>query len=203
MRTDSVTLSDQALAQAANYIQSTYGDDYHQFRTYKTRSRNAQEAHEAIRPTDISRTPQSLRGLLEGDDFALYDLIWRRTVACQMADARVERTRVELEASLADRPDDSPAVMIANGQVVLFPGWYEVLPPRGDGQQLLPDVREGETARLLTFEPKRSESQPPPRFTEATLVKKLEDDGLGRPSTMQRSSKPSPTATTSAEADAR
>lgn len=183
MRTDSVTLSDQALAQSAEFIKTTYGDDYHQFRTYKTRSRNAQEAHEAIRPTDISRTPQSLRGVLDGDDFALYDLIWRRALACQMADARVERTRIELLAALPDRPEDDPAVMIANGQVVLFPGWYEVLPPRGDGQQLLPDVSEGASTKLVNFEPKRSESQPPPRYTEASLVKKLEDDGLGRPST--------------------
>ncbi len=183
MRTDSVTLSDQALAQASDYIKSTYGEDYHQFRTYKTRSRNAQEAHEAIRPTDIARTPESVRGLLDGDDFALYDLIWRRAVACQMADARVERTRIELTASLSDRPSDDPAVMIATGQVVLFLGWYEVLPPRGEGQQLLPDVAQGAAARLVQFEPRRSESQPPPRYTEASLVKKLEDDGLGRPST--------------------
>ncbi len=183
MRTDSVTLSDQALAQASSYIKNTYGEDYHQFRTYRTRSRNAQEAHEAIRPTDIARTPDSLRGLLDGDDFALYDLIWRRSVACQMADAQVERTRIELQASLPDRPDDNPAVMVANGQVVVFPGWYEVLPPRGDGQQLLPDVSQGDAARLASFEPRKSESQPPARYTEATLVKKLEDDGLGRPST--------------------
>jgi len=183
MRTDSVTLSDQALAQASSYIKSTYGEDYHQFRTYKTRSRNAQEAHEAIRPTDIARTPDSLRGVLDGDDLALYDLIWRRAVASQMADARVERTRIELEARLPERANDDPAVMVANGQVVVFPGWYEVLPPRGDGQQLLPDVAEGERAKLVGFESRQSESQPPARFTEASLVKKLEDDGLGRPST--------------------
>ncbi len=183
MRTDSVTLSDQALAQASDYIKSTYGEEYHQFRTYRTRSRNAQEAHEAIRPTDIGRTPDSLRRVLEGDDFALYDLIWRRAVACQMADARVERTRIELTARLTGRPNDDPAVMVANGQVVIFPGWYEVLPPSGDGQQLLPDVAEGERAKLDRFESRRSESQPPARYTEASLVKKLEDDGLGRPST--------------------
>ena len=183
MRTDSVTLSAQALAQTAEFIKTNHGEDYHQFRTYKTRSRNAQEAHEAIRPTDVARTPESLRSVLEGDDFALYDLIWRRAVASQMSDARVERTRIELQATLPDRPDDDPAIMLANGQVVIFPGWYRVLPPRGDGQQLLPDVNEGDRARLLEFEPRRSESQPPPRYTEATLVKRLEDDGLGRPST--------------------
>ena len=183
MRTDSVTLSDQALAQASELIKQSYGDEYHQFRTYKTKSRNAQEAHEAIRPTDMSRTPDSMRGLLDEDDLALYDLIWRRAVASQMADARVERTRVELEAALPDRLDDDSALMVANGQVVLFPGWYSVLPPRGDGQQLLPDVQREQSAHMLEFEPKRSESQPPPRYTEASLVKKLEDDGLGRPST--------------------
>ncbi|MXX81742.1 MAG: type I DNA topoisomerase [Chloroflexi bacterium] len=183
MRTDSVTLSDQALAQASSYIKSTYGEDYHQFRTYKTRSRNAQEAHEAIRPTDIARTPDSLRGVVDGDDLALYELVWCRAVASQMADARVERTRIELEARLPARSNDDPAVIVANGQVVVFPGWYEVLPPRGDGQQLLPDVAEGERARLVGYEPRQSESQPPARFTEASLVKKLEDDGLGRPST--------------------
>ena len=183
MRTDSVTLSNQALAQSADFIKSTFGEEYHQFRTYKTRSRNAQEAHEAIRPTDIARTPQSLRGALDDDELALYDLIWRRSLACQMADARVERTRIELLATLPQLPADDPAVMIANGQVVLFPGWYEVLPPRGDGQQLLPDVSEGALTRLVSFEPKQSESQPPPRYSEASLVKKLEEDGLGRPST--------------------
>ena len=166
-----------------DFIKSTFGEEYHQFRTYKTRSRNAQEAHEAIRPTDIARTPQSLRGALDDDELALYDLIWRRSLACQMADARVERTRIELLATLPQLPADDPAVMIANGQVVLFPGWYEVLPPRGDGQQLLPDVSEGALTRLVSFEPKQSESQPPPRYSEASLVKKLEEDGLGRPST--------------------
>ncbi len=183
MRTDSVTLSEQALKQASAYIKTTYGDDHHQHRTYRTRSRNAQEAHEAIRPTDVSRTPESLRGALDGDDLALYDLIWRRAVASQMADARVERTRVELEARLTDRPNDDPAVMAANGQIVLFPGWYAVLPPQGDGQQVLPAVAEGDAAELTRYEPRRSESQPPARYTEASLVKKLEDDGLGRPST--------------------
>ena len=183
MRTDSVTLSDQALAQASEYIQKTYGEESHQFRTYKTKSRNAQEAHEAIRPTDVSRTPESLRGTLDDDDFRLYDLIWRRTLASQMADARVERTRVEIAAELTERPDDSPAVMVANGQVVLFPGWYSVLPPRGDGPQLLPDVAEGDPLPLVELTLRGSESQPPARYTEASLVKKLEDDGLGRPST--------------------
>ena len=184
MRTDSVTLSDQALEQAASFIRDEYGPSYRKRRTYRTRTRNAQEAHEAIRPTDVSRTPESLRSILDNDDFQLYDLIWRRTVACQMADAQVERTRAMIEAPLAGRPADSPAVMSASGQVVLFEGWYAVLPPRGgDDANLLPDLSQDEPATLLEFTPTRSESQPPPRFTEATLVRKLEEDGLGRPST--------------------
>ena len=183
MRTDSVTLSEQALAQAADHIKSTYGEDYHHFRTYKTKSRNAQEAHEAIRPTNIGRTPESLRGSLDEDDHRLYDLIWRRAVASQMADAQVERTRVEITGALPGRPNDDPALMVATGQVVVFPGWYEVLPPRGEGQQLLPNVSEGDALPLLELTLRGSESQPPARYTEASLVKKLEDDGLGRPST--------------------
>ena len=184
MRTDSVTLSDQALGQAAAFIRDEYGPDYQERRTYRTRTRNAQEAHEAIRPTDIGRTPESLRSILDEDDFRLYDLIWRRTVACQMADARVERTRATLEAELDGRPGASPAVMSATGQVVLFEGWYAVFPPgSGEDAKLLPDLREGESAELREFTPTRSETQPPPRYTEASLVRKLEDDGLGRPST--------------------
>lgn len=184
MRTDSVTLSDQALGQAATFIRDEYGPDYHERRTYRTRTRNAQEAHEAIRPTDISRTPESVRPILDDDDFRLYDLIWRQTVACQMADARVERTRATIEADLPNRPDDAPAVMLATGQVVLFDGWYAVLPPRsGDGANLLPGLREGEPASLQELTLTRSESQPPSRYTEASLVRKLEEDGLGRPST--------------------
>ena len=183
MRTDSVTLSTQALEQATTYIQSTYGNAHYQSRTFRTKSRNAQEAHEAIRPTDIARTPDSVRQALEDDEFRLYDLIWRRTLASQMADAEVERTRIELSAELSGHPNDDPAVMVANGQLVVFPGWYEVLPPRGDGPQLLPVVREGDPASLIELELRRSESQPPARYTEASLVRKLEDDGLGRPST--------------------
>ena len=183
MRTDSVTLSDQALGQTAAYVKSNFGDDHHQFRTYKTKSRNAQEAHEAIRPTDIARTPASVRSSLQDDEYRLYNLIWRRTVASQMADAEIERTRVELTAPLPDAPDSDPAMMVANGQVVVFPGWYAVLPPSGDGQQVLPDAQAGQPAALSEYETRSSESQPSARFTEASLVRKLEDDGLGRPST--------------------
>ena len=184
MRTDSVTLSDQALNQAAGFVRERFGADYAKRNTYTTRSRNAQEAHEAIRPTDIARTPDSLRGLLDDDEYRVYDLIWRRTVASQMASARVERTSVTFEAALPDRPADDPAQMSASGQVVLFDGWYRVLPPRSGGDDaVLPPLTEGQPAALESLEPSGHETQPPARYTEASLVRKLEEDGLGRPST--------------------
>ena len=185
MRTDSVTLSEQALTQAGEFVRERFGGEYAERRTYRTRSRNAQEAHEAIRPTDVRRTPDSLRGVLEADEHRLYDLIWRRTLASQMSSARVERTSVTIAASLPDRPDDDPAEMSASGQVVLFEGWYAVLPPRGsgDGDALLPPMTEGEAAEIESLEPSGHETQPPARYTEASLVRKLEQDGLGRPST--------------------
>lgn len=184
MRTDSVTLADQALNQAGGYIRERFGGEYAERRVFRTRSRNAQEAHEAIRPTDLSRTPESLRGMLDDDEYRLYDLIWRRTVASQMASARVERTSVTFEGRMAERPDDDPALMSASGQVVLFDGWYRVLPPRGNGADaVLPPLREGEPAELESLETNGHETQPPARYTEASLVRKLEEDGLGRPST--------------------
>ena len=185
MRTDSVTLSEQALNQTGAYVRDRFGAEYPERRVYRTRSRNAQEAHEAIRPTDVSRTPDSLRGMLDEDEYRLYDLIWRRTLASQMSSARVERTSVAFEGALSGRPDDDPAEMSASGQVVLFPGWYAVLPPRGDGDgdAVLPPISEGEAATLESLEPNRHETQPPARYTEASLVRKLEQDGLGRPST--------------------
>ena len=184
MRTDSVTLSDQALNQAGAYVRNRFGEEYAERRVFRTRSRNAQEAHEAIRPTDLSRTPESLRGMLDDDEYRLYELIWRRTVASQMAAARVERTSVAFEGRLPDRPDDDPALFSASGQVVLFDGWYKVLPPRSDGADaVLPPLSEGEPAQLESLEPNGHETQPPARYTEASLVRKLEEDGLGRPST--------------------
>ena len=184
MRTDSVTLSDQALNQAGAFVRGRFGEEYAERRVFRTRSRNAQEAHEAIRPTDLSRTPESLRGMLDDDEYRLYELIWRRTVASQMASARVERTSVAFEGRLPDRPDDDPALFSASGQVVLFDGWYAVLPPRSDGADaVLPPLSEGEPAQLESLEPNGHETQPPARYTEASLVRKLEEDGLGRPST--------------------
>ena len=190
MRTDSVTLADQALNQAQQVVSARFGDEYSKRRIYTTRSRNAQEAHEAIRPTDLSRTPDELRGVLEDGEWRLYDLIWRHTIASQMSDARVEQTRITLkeEHSLRYFPQrnrDHPAVMTANGQVVLFHGWYKVLPPGGTSaaDDVLPPVDLGNSIKIESFTPTSHVTTPPPRYTEASLVKKLEEDGLGRPST--------------------
>lgn len=185
MRTDSVTLADQALRMAENVIKQRWGDDHAERRQYTSKSRNAQEAHEAIRPTDFSRTPDSLRAVLDDDEYRLYDLIWRRAIASQMAPARIEQTTATFEADLPDRRTDSPAQMTATGQVILFDGWYAVLPPGGANpdQAVLPPITEGEPAEVKSLEPVSHDTQPPPRYTEASLVRKLEEDGLGRPST--------------------
>ncbi len=184
MRTDSVTLAEQALGQAGEYIRGRWGADHHDRRQYTSKSRNAQEAHEAIRPTDFSRTPDSLRAMLDDDEWRLYDLIWRRAVASQMSPAQIEQTTAVFEAALPDSGSDSPAQMTATGQIVVFDGWYAVLPPGGSGEQaVLPAIVEGERAAISDVEAAGHESQPPARYTEASLVRKLEEDGLGRPST--------------------
>ncbi|MDE2870488.1 MAG: type I DNA topoisomerase [Gemmatimonadota bacterium] len=201
MRTDSVTLSEKAVSEAEGYIRRTFGADYHQGpRRYRTKSRMAQEAHEAIRPTRIARTPDSVAGLLRPDELALYRLIWNRTVACQMADARVDRTTVDLVAGI----DDVDHTFRSSGSVLRFPGFLKVygdtrrdqlLPPlapgdeiHGDGSKTAapppPPRADNRPATVLrSVEPERGETRPPARYTEASLVKKLEDEGIGRPST--------------------
>ena len=185
MRTDSVTLSAQALAEAQEVIEREYGTGFAKGpRRYKTRSRNAQEAHEAIRPTHIRRTPGSLRSVLNRDQLRLYELIWQRTMASQMPDAKLESTVVDIDVPLGpDWEADDRAHFEARGQRVIFPGFL-LADPGGQGdERLLPTVEVGETLRATAVEAKRHETQPPPRYTEASLVRKLEEDGLGRPST--------------------
>jgi DNA topoisomerase-1 len=185
MRTDSVTLSKQALAEAADYIQGEFGERYHQFRTYKTKAKGAQEAHEAIRPSSIRRTPESVAADLQPRELALYRLIWSRTVACQMADAELDRTSVELTADL----EGTDHVFRATGSVLRFPGFLRVY---GSAREdtLLPDLAEGQAVgdeasatALGETSAERHETRPPARYTEASLVKKLEEEGIGRPST--------------------
>ena len=204
MRTDSVTLSNQALGEAQTFIKREYGEEFTKGpRTYKTRSRNAQEAHEAIRPTHIRRSPASMQRVLNRDQARLYELIWQRTVASQMSDAQMERTVVEVEAPLAASLAASlgpslgiggPAIFEARGQRVVFAGYLRVYADRraqsdrqaeaeSDDERLLPTVEVGEVLTPLSLEAKKHETQPPARYTEASLVRKLEEEGLGRPST--------------------
>ena len=197
MRTDSVTLADKALADAGRYIRNTFGAEYHRGpRRYKTKSKIAQEAHEGIRPTEIGRTPGELERFLGPDELALYRLIWSRTVASQMADAQVERTSVEFVA----RIDEVDHTFRAVGSVLRFAGHLRVygdkrkdqlLPAMSEGERVVPETgapaeatdSPGSPVLLRSVEPDRRETRPPPRYTEASLVRKLEEEGIGRPST--------------------
>ena len=197
MRTDSVTLSEKALSDIGAHIRSVYGSDargrsyYSGPRRYRTKSKLVQEAHEAIRPTVVSRTPESLRSRLGARELKLYDLIWRRTVASQMADAEVDRTTVHLTAAIGGPGAEKEHVFRANGSVLRFPGYLKVWSEKRK-DQLLPPMEEGDPiraadrpdgVRLLKVEPERRETKPPTRYTEAALVRKLEEEGIGRPST--------------------
>ena len=200
MRTDSVTLSNKALGDAGRYIKAAFGSDYYQGpRRYRTRSKVAQEAHEGIRPTEIGRTPDRMTGFLDRRALALYRLIWSRTVASQMSDARLDRTTMEVVA-LIDGVDHT---FQATGSVVRFPGFFraygtprkdQILPQLEEGDEIpaegSPDAgaaptsdRPGRGVVLRSVEPERRETKPPSRFTEASLVRKLEEEGIGRPST--------------------
>ena len=192
MRTDSVTLSQQALSEAQAVISDLYGGEFSEGpRTYRTKTRNAQEAHEAVRPTSLARRPDSLRNMLSRDQHRLYELIWQRALASQMKNAQLERTVVEIEVSLEDT--DHPAIFEARGSRVVFAGFLRAYQegtdtPESAGadigdERLLPSVDVGELVQPQSLEAKRHETQPPARFTEASLVRKLEEEGLGRPST--------------------
>ena len=183
MRTDSVNLSSQAIAASADYIKRLYGIEYSHVRKFKTKSAGAQEAHEAIRPTDITRESVS------GSDYdqRLYDLIRRRTLASQMAPAKLENTTVTI--SINDREEQNNSsktndklVFEAKGQVVLFDGFLRVY-GGGKDDTILPTVKSGDQLQRHSVEARQVFARPPARYTEGTLVKKLEELGIGRPST--------------------
>lgn len=181
MRTDSMNLSDLCLNSCGPVISSLMGDEYHQRRTYHTHSKGAQEAHEAIRPTDMNRQT------IEGDtrEQRLYELIWKRTIACQMADAKLERTTVSIAVSETDE------MFQATGEVVRFDGFLRVYrESQGDDEnanadesKLLPPMNEGEALQRREVVAQQRFSQQPARYTEASLVHKMEELGIGRPST--------------------
>lgn len=189
MRTDSLTLADRALSQARTVIKDLYGADYlpPSPKQYKSKAKNAQEAHEAIRPTDLARRPQDVERYLDKDQFRLYELIWKRTLACQMKPAQVERTRVEVSVE-----DQSRTLQFgASGKRIAFPGFLRVYvegaddpeAELGDKESILPGMKEGDTLDLKAVKATEHSTKPPARYTEASLVQKLEAEGVGRPST--------------------
>ncbi|MBN9196577.1 MAG: type I DNA topoisomerase, partial [Microbacterium sp.] len=191
MRTDSTALSTQAVQAAREQAVQLYGPKSVPLnpRVYKSKSKNAQEAHEAIRPSgETFRTPSSVSGQLDRDELRLYDLIWKRTMASQMADATYETTTVTLAVALADRV----AEFTASGTVYTFKGFLEAYEEGRDEKrsdadkaddQSLPQLAVGDTLAVRDVEPKGHATNPKPRYTEASLVKALEEKGIGRPST--------------------
>ncbi|TYO98948.1 DNA topoisomerase I [Geothermobacter ehrlichii] len=182
MRTDSVVLSRVATDEARELIRERFGDEYAlaRPRAFRNKAKNAQEAHEAIRPTSLRRTPEEVKKFLSPDQYKLYRLIWMRTVASQMAAAVLDATTVDIAA---DR-----FTLRATGQVIRFPGFMQLYTegtdePQDEESGLLPPLQQDETLELQQLLPEQHFTQPPPRYTEASLVKTLEENGIGRPST--------------------
>ena len=187
MRTDGTTLSQEAVQQARRQIEQTYGKTYVPDvpRLYKSKAKNAQEAHEAIRPTDLSRTPAEVAKFVEEDMAKLYRLIWLRTMASQMEQAVLD----QVSADISDGTDD--VILRATGSTVAFDGFMKVYDEgrddsgddSTDDEKRLPPLKESDSARIADVLPEQHFTQPPPRYSEASLVKKLEELGIGRPST--------------------
>ncbi len=185
MRTDGVQMAGEAIAACRRQIDATYGKDYlpEAPRVYKTKAKNAQEAHEAIRPTDVARLPSDIEGRLDKDQARLYDLIWKRTMASQMAHALLDQVAVDVASA------DRQTVLRATGSVVAFDGFFRLYQEGRDeksddeAERILPNVREGEAMARTGIVPEQHFTQPPPRYSEASLVKSLEEHGIGRPST--------------------
>lgn len=174
MRTDSLNLSELALKMAKDYILENFGEKYYEKRQYKTKSKVAQEAHEAIRPTDVERSPETLEEKLDSQQLKLYDLIWRRFLASQMKEAIFDQTKVEIKAK--------NYIFSATGQILKFDGFLKIYPMKFEEEEL-PPLEKGEILKLIKILPTQHFTQPPPRYTEASLIKELEKHGIGRPST--------------------
>ncbi len=188
MRTDSTNLSQSVLDEAQKFVIKRFGDLYHQgHRRYRTRSKNAQEAHEAIRPTSIFHTPDSVAKYLTDEQSKLYRLIWQRMVASQMSDAIVERTTVDISAVAANGKTHT---VRATGSVILFKGFRALYvetrdedAEEGEGSRGMPPFSEDEKLKLIKVHSDQKFTKPPPRYTEANLIRELEELGIGRPST--------------------
>ncbi|NIJ40039.1 DNA topoisomerase-1 [Parvibaculum indicum] len=186
MRTDGVQIADEAIAATRTVVNNEFGEAYlpDSPRVYKTKAKNAQEAHEAIRPTELSRLPKKVAHVLDDDQRRLYELIWNRTVASQMESVQLERTTIEIEAN------DAPIGLRATGSVIVFDGFLRLYQEGKDDEAAdgedgnrLPRMAKGDKPSLVNVRPDQHFTEPPPRFTEATLVKRMEELGIGRPST--------------------
>ena len=183
MRTDSVSLAAEAVDEMRAHIEKQFGKDYlpTKPRQFKTKSKNAQEAHEAIRPTSIARTPEAMKAVLEPDAYKLYSLIWKRALACQMEVALLDQVRADIESD--------GLTLRATGSVLAFPGFRTLYiegtdePAKDDKDRLLPPLEKGDAIKVKSALAKQHFTEPKPRFTEASLVKELEAHGIGRPST--------------------
>ena len=175
MRTDSTRISAEAEAKVRGWITAKYSDKYLSGPRTGKASPGAQDAHEAIRPTDVNRTPESVKQYLNADQFKLYDLIWRRFVASRMAPAVYDQAQAEIEGA--------EYIFRATGSVLAFDGFYKVWPRDDKEEGILPELTEGETLDYHGLKSEQHFSQPPPRYSEATLIKELEQRGIGRPST--------------------
>lgn len=187
MRTDSFRIADEAQKAAREYIEKTLGKEFVPERppVYKSRG-SAQEAHEAIRPTYLDHTPESVKSYLSKDQYVLYKLIWNRFIASQMVPAEIEQTAFDIACNTDTCKDET--VFRATGSVIKFQGFMALYTEGTDemldeNEAILPHLKEGETLKLLQIAPKQHFTQPPPRYTEASLVKALEEKGIGRPST--------------------
>ena len=186
MRTDSVNLSVEAVASIRDMIKENFGDEYLPKSpvSYDNKSKNAQEAHEAIRPTYAVKTPQSIKGYLDANQFKLYELIWKRTVACQMVPAELNLVAADVETA------DGKSSFRANGSMIAFDGFMKLYKEDiddansdDDDNRMLPTMSEGDDVKSEEIKPEQHFTQPPPRYSEASLVKKMEELGIGRPST--------------------
>lgn len=184
MRTDGVALAQEAVAAMREFIEKEYGKDYlpPSPRIYKNKVKNAQEAHEAIRPTNINRTPEKVAAFLDKDHLRLYELVWKRALACQMASALLDKVAVDIPNA------DGSLVLHATGQTIAFAGFIKVYKEDVDDEKeeeggLLPLMKSGDALDLMDVKTEQHFTEPPPRYSEASLVKKMEELGIGRPST--------------------
>ena len=187
MRTDSTNLAENALTESEKFIVTKYGADYSSGpRRYRTRSKSAQEAHEAIRPTSIENTPEKLTPYLSSEQLRLYTMIWKRTIASQMTDAIVDNTGVDIKAIATNGKE---YIVRATGSVIKFDGFRKLYietkdeDSQNDDSAQLPSLQEGDSLEKQTINADQKFTQPPPRFTEANLIRFLEEQGIGRPST--------------------